>query len=101
VSLDAVADLEAAGRGVEGDHSGDQRGQRPRAKQPEQRPGRSLGEPLERDIGDTPERAGGGAEEQPDRAAVFEQKGEVGGHRRGEREDQSGDHDKRPADTPC
>jgi hypothetical protein len=31
------------------------------------------------------------------RATVFEQKGEVGGHRRSEGEDQSGDHDKRPA----
>ena len=30
------------------------------------------------------------------RAAVLEQKGEVGGHRRGEREDQSRDHDKWP-----
>jgi hypothetical protein len=30
------------------------------------------------------------------RAAVLEQEGEVGGHRRGEREDQSRDHDKRP-----
>ena len=34
--LDALADLEAARRGV-GDHPGDQRGQRPRAEQPEQR----------------------------------------------------------------
>jgi hypothetical protein len=31
------------------------------------------------------------------RAAVFEQKGEVGGQRRSEREDQSEDHEKRPA----
>ncbi len=29
------------------------------------------------------------------RAAVFEQTGEVGGHRRSEREDQSEDHDQR------
>jgi hypothetical protein len=35
--LDAVADPEAAGRGVEGDHSGDHRGERPRAQQAEQR----------------------------------------------------------------
>ena len=40
--LDAPADLEAAGRGVEGDHPGDQRGQRPRAEQPEQRSRRPL-----------------------------------------------------------
>jgi hypothetical protein len=72
-----------------------------------------LGEPFDRDIGDTEQRAGGRAEEQPlgarkdvrmpdpdrrgeHRAAVFEQKGEVRGHRRGEREDQSRDHDKWP-----
>jgi hypothetical protein len=30
------------------------------------------------------------------RAALFEQKGEVGGHRRSEREGQSEDHDKAP-----
>jgi hypothetical protein len=62
--LDALADLQAAGAGVEGDHSGDQRGQRPRAHQPEQRSRWRLGEVLERDIGDAPQRAGGGAEEQ-------------------------------------
>jgi hypothetical protein len=32
---------------------------------------------------------------------VLEQKGEVGGHRRSKGEDQSEDHDKRPARTPC
>jgi hypothetical protein len=32
---------------------------------------------------------------------VLEQKGEVGGHRRSEREDKSEDHDKRLAQTPC
>jgi hypothetical protein len=32
---------------------------------------------------------------------VLEQKGQVGGHRRSEREDQSEDHDKRPVWTPC
>jgi hypothetical protein len=31
------------------------------------------------------------------RAAVLEQEGEVGGHRRCEREDQSEDHEERPA----
>jgi hypothetical protein len=30
------------------------------------------------------------------RAALFEQEGEIGGHRRSEREDQSEDHDKAP-----
>jgi hypothetical protein len=34
------------------------------------------------------------------RPALLEQKGEVGGHRRSKREDQSEDHDKRPAQTP-
>jgi hypothetical protein len=36
--LDALADLEAAGRCVERDHSGDHGGQRPRAHQPEAAP---------------------------------------------------------------
>ena len=61
--LDAVADLEAAGRGVEGDHSRDERGESPWAQQPQQRPWLRVGEVLDGDIGDTPQRAGGRAEE--------------------------------------
>ena len=37
--LDGLADLEAAGRGVEGDHPGDRRGQRPRLSNPSNGPG--------------------------------------------------------------
>jgi hypothetical protein len=63
--LDTASDLEAAGGGVEGDHSGDHRGQRPRAHHPEQRPRCRLGEVLDCDIGEPEQRAGGRAEEQP------------------------------------
>jgi hypothetical protein len=60
--LDPLADLVAAGGGVEGDHAGDQRGQRPPAQRPQQRSRRRLGEVLDRDIGDPEQRARGRAE---------------------------------------
>jgi hypothetical protein len=83
------------------------RQRRERERTDVQTPGEDRHDPADQEPSGAKE-TGGAAQRMADpdrrgehRAAVFEQKGEVGGHRRGEREDQSGDHDKRPADTPC
>ncbi len=59
----AVADLQAASGGVEGDHSGDHRGQRPRADQAQQRSWRRFGDVLDRDRRDPEQCASGCTEE--------------------------------------
>jgi hypothetical protein len=68
-----------------------------------QAPGHDRHDPADQEPPGT-KQTGGAAQRMADpdrrsqhRAAVLEQKGEVGGHRRGEREDQSRDHDKRPS----
>ena len=94
--LDRLADLEAAGGGVERDRSGYERGQRPRADHPEQRAGGGSWVKYFRATSETPEeRAGGRGEEQP-----FDTRSKVaaGGdpHQHGaDREDRALDRDQR------
>ena len=61
--FDGRPDLEAAGGGVERDHSRDERGERPWAQQPVQR-SFGVGEVLDRDVGDAEQRPGGQPEQQ-------------------------------------
>ena len=60
---DALAELKAAGRAVEGDDAGDQRSERPRTHQPSTGLG-GIREVLDRDVGDPEKRAGGRPEKQ-------------------------------------
>jgi hypothetical protein len=88
-----------------GEHRLHDRQRRERERTDVQKPGHDRHDPADREPFGA-KQTGGAAQRMadPDRrgehgAAVLEQKGEVGGHRRCQREDQPEDHDKGPAKT--
>ncbi len=93
--LDTGAELQAAGRRIEGDHRGSHRRDQPRADELEHPALGGVGQILERDVGDAEQRTGGHPEEHalrrgPDAKAAGKQS-EPGG----EEEDAAFDHDQR------
>jgi len=92
--LDGRPELEATGGGVEGDHAGDQRGQRPGAQQPVGR-GFGVGEVLDRNVGDAEQRPGGQAEQESLRAMQDAAERRDGQQRGAEGEDRGLDGDQR------